>query len=167
MELLKTGSVRTASGLHMWRCHPRGKAEVWTHHFVVGHQLEDAGCHPAPKLQCRQDRCEAELILTLDVCSYGTLFAIHSPELSKDKRMEEGTHVQHGGLKRNRKKSCYILVGCAVPHALLAWLWPSQEHSPRTAKPSDPRPKEFAPRHKLVIHHLKTSRSSLGQWECA
>lgn len=70
----------------------------------MGHQLKDAGCHPAPKLQRRQDRREAEFILTLDICSYSALFAIHGPELSKDKCVEERTHVQHGGLRKKERK---------------------------------------------------------------
>lgn len=83
---------------------PRRETHSWTHHFVMGHQLKDAGCHPAPELECGQYRGEAEFSLTLDICRYGTLFAIHSPELSKDKRVEEGAHVQHRGLKRRRRE---------------------------------------------------------------
>lgn len=76
----------------------------------MGHQLEDAGCYPAPELQRCQDRSETELILILDICSHSTLFAVHGPELSKDERVEEGTHVQHGGLRRKERKSGYLLV---------------------------------------------------------
>lgn len=96
-----------------------------THHFVVGHELEDAGGHPAPELQRRQDRREAELVLTLDAGGYGTLFAVYGPELSKDKCMEEGTHVQHGGLGGNKRKSRYLLGGWAAPRS-----------PPRTALPA-------------------------------
>lgn len=84
--------------------YPRWETNSWTHHFVVSHQLKDAGCHPAPELQRGQDGREAEFILTLDICSYGTLFAIYGPELSKDKCVEERTHMQHGGLKRRRQE---------------------------------------------------------------
>lgn len=133
----------------------------------MGHQLKDAGGHPTPKFQCGQDRCEAEFILILDICSYGTLFAIYGPELSKDKRMEEGTHVQHGGLRRNERKSCYLPVGWAAPRSPPAWLQPSKGHSQSTASSSDQRLKDLAPGYTLMSHHLKTSCPSLGQWECA
>lgn len=104
----------------------------------MGHQLKDAGGHPTPKLQCCQDRGEAEFILILDICSYGTLFAVYGPELSKDKRVEEGAHVQHGGLRRKERKSCYLLVWAGLlPGALPLWLWPSKEHSQSTAHSSD------------------------------
>lgn len=88
----------------------------------MSHELKDAGCHPAPKLQCGEDRREAEFILTLDICSYGTLFAIYGPELSKDKCVEERTHMQHGGLKRRRQEPLrFSGLQCStgpIPHGL-------------------------------------------------
>lgn len=122
LRSLKTGNVRTGSGLYILRFYPRGQTYSRTHHFVMRHQLKDAGCHPTPKLKCRQYRCEAELILTLEVCSYGTLFTIYGPELSKDKCVEEGTHVQHRGLKRRKTGGHYIWWAVVVHGDPPTWL---------------------------------------------
>ena len=117
----------------------------------MGHQLKDAGCHPTPKLKRCQDRCEAEFILTLDICSYGTLFAVYSPELSKDECVEEGTHVQHGGLKRKQMGAVTFQGAVCSTELLPACVQPSRKCSPSTSNSWGPRLKEFS---ELKSHDL-------------
>lgn len=67
------------------------------HHFVVGHELQDAGCDAAPELQAGQDGVGGGLclILVLQGRSGRGLLTVNGPQLGKHEGMEQGAHVQH------------------------------------------------------------------------
>lgn len=67
------------------------------YHFVMGHELQDAGCDAAPELQARQYGIGRELCLVLVLQGRGgrRLLTVDGPQLGKHEGMEQGAHVQH------------------------------------------------------------------------
>lgn len=67
------------------------------HHFIVGHELQDAGCNPTPELQASEDGVGGKfcLVLVLQGRSSGRLLAVDGPQLGKHEGVEKRAHVQH------------------------------------------------------------------------
>lgn len=80
--------------------------EVNSYHFVVGHELEDAGSNPTPELQARKDGAgwELGLVLVLERRRGGRLLAVDGPQLGEHESVEQGAHVQHRRLQTAGKK---------------------------------------------------------------
>lgn len=78
---------------------PRGNRQS-THHLIVGHELQDAGCNPTPELQPSEDGTGGELSLILVEQRRGgsCLLTVDGPQLGKHKGVEQGAHVQHRSL---------------------------------------------------------------------
>lgn len=77
------------------------RAGRWSHHFVVGHELQDAGRDAAPELHASEDGAGRELVLVL-VLQGGRgcrLLAIDGPKLGEHEGVEEGAHVENRGLE--------------------------------------------------------------------
>lgn len=68
-----------------------------TYHFVVGHELQDARCHPTPELQTGEDGAggELRLVLVLQGRGGGRLLAVDGPQLGEHEAVEQRAHVQH------------------------------------------------------------------------
>lgn len=68
-----------------------------SHHFVVGHELQDAGRDTAPELQAGEDGTGGEFRLVLVLQGRGCcrLLTVDGPQLGEHKGMEQGAHVQH------------------------------------------------------------------------
>lgn len=78
-----------------------------SHHFVVGHELQDAGRDPAPELQAGEDGAGRELVLVL-IQQGGRgrrLLAVDGPELGEHEGVEERAHVQHRRLEKPQRRS--------------------------------------------------------------
>ncbi len=72
-----------------------------THHFIMGHELQDAGCNPTPELQASEDGAGGKLCLVLvqQRGSSGCLLAVDGPQLGKHEGVEQRAHVQHRRLE--------------------------------------------------------------------
>lgn len=95
-----------------------------TNHFIVGHELQDAGCNPTPELQASEDGAGGKLCLVLvqQGRSSGCLLAVDGPQLGKHEGVEQRAHVQHRRLGTEIKTKTEKVSEVVIDHISKTWM---------------------------------------------